>query len=377
MTEYCDFIIIGGGIAGASAGYALAEHGSTTILEREDQPAYHSTGRSAAQFVELYGNHIIRSLVRLSKAFFLNPPVGFSDSEILLPRGALFIATETQRPQLRAFAEFAAEENVLVEELSRDEVCQLVPIMRPDAFQLGLHEPESTDMDVHALHGGFLRGLRARGGQIITDAEVIGLSRDLGIWTAVTRGGNTYQAPIVVNAAGAWADLVAKMAGVHPLGLIPKRRTAMLFDPPAGQNIETWPLVIDIDEQWYFKPDAGRVLVSPADETPVEPCDVQPEEIDIANAVDRIERMTSMKILRIDHQWSGLRTFAEDKTVVVGFAPDAEGFFWLAGQGGYGIETSPSLAAAAVSLIIDGGLPDRFSAFGLSPEDISPDRLLA
>ena len=232
-------------------------------------------------------------------------------------------------------------------------------------------------MDVHALHGGFLRGLRARGGRIITDAEVIGLSRDLGIWTAVTRGGNTYQAPIVVNAAGAWADLVAKLAGVHPLGLIPKRRTAMLFDPPAGQNIETWPLVIDIDEQWYFKPDAGRVLVSPADETPVEPCDVQPEEIDIANAVDRIERMTSMKIVRIDHQWSGLRTFAEDKTVVVGFAPDAEGFFWLAGQGGYGIETSPSLAAAAVSLIIDGGLPDRFSAFGLAPEDISPARLLA
>ena len=377
MTEHCDFIIIGGGIAGASAGYALAEHGRTTILEREDQLAYHSTGRSAAQFVELYGNHIIRSLVRLSKAFFLNPPEGFSNSEILLPRGALFIATETQRPQLRAFAEFAAEENVLVEELSRDEVCQLVPIMRPDAFQLGLHEPESTDMDVHALHGGFLRGLRARGGRIITDAEVIGLSRDLGIWTAVTRGGNTYQAPIVVNAAGAWADLVAKMAGVHPLGLIPKRRTVMLFDPPAGQNIETWPLVIDIDEQWYFKPDAGRVLVSPADETPVEPCDVQPEEIDIANAVDRIERMTSMKIVRIEHQWSGLRTFAEDKTVVVGFAPDAEGFFWLAGQGGYGIETSPSLAAAAVSLIIDGVLPDRFSAFGLSPEDISPDRLLA
>ena len=376
MTVRCDFIVIGGGIAGASAGYALAEHGGTIVLERENQPGYHSTGRSAAQFIELYGNHIIRSLVRLSKAFLENPPERFTDSKILTPRGALFIATEAQRPQLQAFAEFAHEEAVPVQQLSCDEVCRMVPVLRPEAFQVGLHEPESTDIDVHALHRGFLRGMRARGGNIITDAEVTSLSRDPSGWTLTTREGAQYQAPFVVNAAGAWADVVARMAGVRPMGLVPKRRTAMLFDPPSGQEIGAWPLVIDMDEEWYFKPNAGKLLGSPADETPIEPCDVQPEEIDIAITVDRIERMTSMKVGRIDHRWSGLRTFAQDKTVVVGFAPDAEGFFWLAGQGGYGIETSPAMATAATSLIVERKLPDSFTAIGLSPEDIAPDRML-
>ena len=376
MTVRCDFLVIGGGIAGASAGYALAEHGSVIVLEREDQPGYHSTGRSAAQFTELYGNHVIRSLARISKPFLENPPEGFTDSKILTPRGALFIATEAQQPQLRAFAEFAAEEAVPVRELSRDEVCDMVPVMRPDAFRFGLHEPESTDMDVHALHGGFLRGLRERGGQVVTDAEVSILSRDADRWAVTTRDGAAYQALIVVNAAGAWADMVAEMAGVRPVGLVPKRRTAMLFDPPADQNSGNWPLVIDMDEQWYFKPDAGKLLGSSADETPIEPCDVQPEELDIAIAVDRIERMTSLKVGRIDHRWSGLRTFAKDKTVVVGFAPDAAGFFWLAGQGGYGIETSPAMATATASLIVDGKLPDSFAELGLSPADIAPDRLL-
>ena len=375
MTENCDFLIIGGGIAGASAGYALAQHGKTVVLEREDQPGYHSTGRSAAQFAELYGNHVIRSLARISKPFLENPPDGFSENKILTPRGALFVATEAQRPQLEEFATFAAGESVPVHKLSQADVCDMVPVMRPDAFRYGLHEPESTDMDVHALHGGFLRGLRARGGIVVTDAEVTALSSASKGWTVETRRGAGYRAPVVINAAGAWADVVATMAGVRPVGLVPKRRTAMLFDPPAGQEIETWPLVIDMDEQWYFKPDAGKLLGSPADETPIEPCDVQPEDLDIAIAVDRIERVAALKVGRISHRWSGLRTFAEDKTPVVGFAPEADGFFWLAGQGGYGIETSPAMSAAAASLIVDGKLPDTFSDFGLSQSDISPDRL--
>ncbi len=376
MMETCDFLVIGGGIAGASAGYALAEHGKTIVLEREDQPGYHSTGRSAAQFTELYGNYVIRSLARISKPFLEKPLAEFTEASILSPRGALFIVTEAQRPQMEAFAKFAADESVPVRELSRNDVCDLVSVMRADAFDYGLHEPESTDMDVHALHGGYLRGLRSRGGRVVTNAEVSALMRKGNAWVVETRGDAAYQAPVVVNAAGAWADVVAEMADVRPVGLVPKRRTAMLFEPPSGQVIENWPLVIDMDEQWYFKPDAGKLLGSPADETPIEPCDVQPEELDIALAADRIERATALKIDRIDHRWSGLRTFAADKTPVVGFAPDAEGFFWLAGQGGYGIETSPAMSAAAAGLIVDGNLPDDFAAFDLSPADIAPDRLL-
>lgn len=376
MTEICDFLIIGGGIAGASAGYALAEHGKTIVLEREEQPGYHSTGRSAAQFTELYGNAVIRALARLSKPFLENPPEGFTDSAILTPRGALFIVTEAQRPQMEAFAAFAADESVPVQIMSQREVLDRVPVMRPDAFRNGLHEPESTDINVHALHGGFLKGLRARGGTVVTDAEVTALTHQEGVWTVETGAGAAYRAPVVVNAAGAWADVVAKLAGVRPVGVVPKRRTAMLFDPPAEQVIESWPLVIDMDEQWYFKPDAGKLLGSPADETPIEPCDVQPEELDIAIAADRIERMSTLKIGRISHRWSGLRTFAEDKSPVVGFAPDAEGFFWLAGQGGYGIETSPAMSMAAASLIVERKLPESFAGYGLSPLDVAPDRLL-
>ena len=377
MTERCDFLVIGGGIAGASAAYELAKHGDTVVLEREEQPGYHSTGRSAAQFTELYGNAVIRSLARLSKPFLENPPEGFADSPILTPRGALFVATEAQRPQLVAFAEFAASESVPVHELSQAEVCERVPVMRPDAFRYGLHEPESTDMDVHALHGGYLRGLRARGGTVATDAEVTGLCRSGESWAVETRRGGVYNAPFVVNAAGAWADVLAGLAGVRPVGLVPKRRTAMLFDPPEGQAIDDWPLVIDMDEEWYFKPDAGKLLGSPADETPIEPCDVQPEDLDIAIAVDRIQNVSTLKIDRIGHRWSGLRSFVADKTPVVGFAPDAEGFFWLAGQGGYGIETAPAMSAAASSLIVDGKLPDEFARYGVAASDLAPDRSIA
>ncbi len=375
MTEKYDFLVIGGGIAGASAGYALAAHGATVVLEREDQPGYHSTGRSAAQFTELYGNREIRSLARLSKSFLEAPPDGFTEHRILNPRGALFIATEAQLGALRDFAEFATSESVPAHELSQSEVLAMVPVLRPEAFSRGLHEPESTDIDVHALHGGFLRGLRERGGALVTDAEVTALSRADGCWTVDTKAGR-YAAPVVVNAAGAWADTIAALAGARPVGLTPKRRTAMLFDPPADVACAEWPLVIDMDEQWYFKPDAGKLLGSPADETPVEPCDVQPEDLDIAIAVDRIEQVSTLKIGAISHRWAGLRTFAEDKTPVVGFAPDAEGFFWLAGQGGYGIETSPALSEAAAGLIVENRLPESFDAFGLTPKDLAPERLL-
>lgn len=370
-----DFIVIGGGIAGASAAYRLIDHGTVAILEMEEQPGYHSTGRSAAQFTELYGNAPIRALVRLSKDFLVSPPDGFTEAPILTPRGAMFVATQAQRPAIDDFIELAAEENCAVRELDVAGARDVVPVLREDAFKSAVLEPDSTDIDVHALHGGFLRMFRAKGGDVVTDAEAQRLERRDGIWSIDTPAGN-FRAPIVVNAAGAWADVVASRAGASEMGLVPKRRTVILFDPPPRADIDEWPLVIDAEENWYFKPDAGKVLASPADETPVDPCDAQPEEIDIALVADAIERMTTMTVGRISHSRAGLRTFAADKTPVVGFAPDADGFFWLAGQGGYGIETSPAMGVAAEALIVEGTLSETFVNAGVSAQDLTPARFL-
>ena len=368
----CDFLVIGGGIAGASAAYALAEHGKVTVLEMEDQPGYHSTGRSAAQYVELYGNRIVRALVRLSREFLTSPPDGFTEHPILSPRGALFVATEAQQPHIDELLAMASAAAYPVEQLDPAGACAVVPVLRADAFHTAVFERASMDIDVHALHQGYLGGLAARGGTLVTGAEVRSLTRDGGTWRAETRCGD-FTAPVVVDAAGAWADRIGELAGVETVGLTPERRTVILFDPPGGAEIDAWPLVIDAAEEWYFKPDAGKILGSPADETPVEPQDAQAEEIDVALAVDRIERATTMKVESISHRRAGLRTFAPDKTPVVGFA--VEGFFWLAGQGGYGIETAPAMARAAASLIVDGALPAAFLEEGLAAGDLGPGRL--
>ena len=376
MPERLDFVVIGAGIAGASAAYRLVQHGKTALLDMEAQPGYHSTGRSAAQFTELYGNGPIRALVRLSKDFLIDPPEGFSESPILTTRGAMFVATAEQRPTIEAFLSMAKNENCPVRELGASDARDIVPVLQPEAFESAVLEPESTDMDVHALHGGFLQGFRASGGVVFTDAEAKGLERQGGVWRVDTPAGE-FEAPVIVNAAGAWGDVVAARSGVAPVGLQPKRRTVILFDPPVGADISEWPLVIDADENWYFKPDAGKVLASPADENPSEPCDAQPEELDIAIVADAIERMTSMKVGQISHSWAGLRTFVQDKTPVVGFAPQAPGFFWLVGQGGYGIETSPAMGVAAASLIVEGRLPAAFPETGVTEADLSPERCFA
>jgi D-arginine dehydrogenase len=238
----------------------------------------------------------------------------------------------------------------------------------------GLLEPDAMDIDVHALHQGYLRGLRARGGSLVCGAEARLLAHDGADWQVETAAGG-FAAPVVVDAAGAWADELGRMAGAAPIGLVPKRRTAITFDPPAGLPIDRWPAVIDIDEQWYFKPDAGRLLASPADETPSPPCDAQPEEMDIALAVDRIERAASFRIRRIEHKWAGLRSFVADKTPVVGFDDRVEGFFWLAGQGGYGIQTSPAMGRLAAALAAGEGVPADLATLGVDAAALSPRRL--
>ncbi|HZS83424.1 MAG TPA: FAD-binding oxidoreductase [Stellaceae bacterium] len=369
-----DFLILGGGMAGASAGYFLAEHGSVVLLEKEDQPGYHSTGRSAALFTENYGSPTIRALSVGTRPFLEDPPAGFADHPLLGPRGVLMLAPPSHA---EIFAEELANGRKTAPELrevSLDEAAALCPVLRPGAFVRAMYEPTAMDMDVHAIHQGFLRGFRARGGRVVTAAEPRSLSRADGVWRAETSAGD-FAAPVVVNAGGAWADEIARMAGVRPIGLVPKRRTAFTFDPPAGTDVAHWPLTADLAESFYFKPEAGRVLASPADETPMPPCDVQPDEIDVATAAARIEAATVLEVRRITHKWAGLRSFVADKTPVVGFAPDAPGFFWLAGQGGYGIQTSAAMGRVAAALATSGEVPADLARLGVRKENLAPERL--
>jgi D-arginine dehydrogenase len=372
--ESGDFLVIGAGIAGASAAYELAASGRVIVLEREAQPGYHTTGRSAALFTENYGNAVIRKLTIASRAFLEDPPDGFADNALLSARGLLLIANHDQRDSVRRAMDEAAAVGGPAQQLDGPAIYQLVPVLRVDYVVGGVYDPSARDMDVHGIQNGFLKGLRARGGTLVTDAEVRGLTRRDGRWVAETPAG-AFAAPVVVNAAGAWCDVIAGLAGVPPVGLAPKRRTAITFDPPAGLEIDAWPQVIDIDEEFYFKPDAGRIMASPADETPSPPCDAQPEELDIAITIDRIERATTFEVRRVAHSWAGLRSFVADKTLVAGFDDQTEGFFWLAGQGGYGIMTSPAMSRATAGLITSGSLPTDLAEHGLTEADLSPGRL--
>ncbi len=371
--QTADVLVIGGGIAGAAAADYLAGAARVILLERESQPGYHATGRSAALYSETYGNACVRAITSASRSFYLEPPAGFAEHPLLTPRGSLIIGGPARQARLRqAYDEMRALVPG-IEWLDAGRIAQRVPVLRPEAASWAVYEPDAMDMDVHAIHQGFLRGMQASGGQLACDAEVLRLTRAGGVWQAETRAGQ-FAAPIVINAAGAWCDLVAQLAGAAPVGLVPKRRTAFTFAAPAGLDSRAWPLVIDIDEQFYFKPDAGVLLGSPANEDPVPAQDVQPEELDVALAVDRIERASTLCIGRVLRKWAGLRSFVADKTPVAGFAAEVEGFFWLAGQGGYGIQTAPALGRIAAALVQGQDLPPDIVAFGVRAADLSPQR---
>ena len=373
MTN-CEFLVVGAGMAGASAAYELAALGSVILIEREDMPGYHTTGRSAAVFTEAYGNRAIRGITAASRAFYDSPPEGFGSDPLLTPRGALFVGRADQQVTLQQHYDDCHALVPSVALVDGLEVCRLVPIMRPDYAAGGVHEPDAMGIDVNALHQGYLRGLKARGGVLVTNAELTNLSLSGDIWKADTRAG-FYQAPVVVNAAGAWCDLVGELAGARPIGLVPKRRTAFIFDAPDDCNPNNWPLLADIDEEFYIKPDGGRLLGSPADETPMPPQDIQPDELDIAIAVDRIEKATTARIARIHNKWAGLRSFVADKTPVAGFDPEVEGFFWLAGQGGYGIQTAPAMGTIVAAMASGGTFPAHVTGRGVSASDLDPARL--
>ena len=258
--------------------------------------------------------------------------------------------------------------------LDRVDTCALVPVLRPERVLGAVFEPDAADLDVAALHQGYLRGLRRAGGSIVCGAEVTALQRSAALWQ-VRAGGVNYEAPVVLNAAGAWTDVVAALAGVPAIGLQPRRRSAMIFAPPQDVVSTHWPLVIGVGEDWYFKPDAGQLLGSPANADPVAPQDVQPEEMDIALAISRIEEMTNLTIRRPIRTWAGLRSFVADGDLVGGFDVAVPGFFWVAAQGGYGIQTSAAMGESCAALARGLALAERIAAFGLTAAMLSPARL--
>ncbi|MGE0668493.1 MAG: NAD(P)/FAD-dependent oxidoreductase [Sphingomonadales bacterium] len=368
----CDFLIIGAGIAGASAGYFLGRHGSVVLLERESAPGYHTTGRSAAFYAPSYGGPNIRPLTIASGPFLRRPPEGFTETPLLTDRGALYIARKEQIPALDAFEAALRPFEPDIVRLDGAAAREMCGVLREDYVASALYEPECADLDVNAAHQGFLRGLRQRGGTVATDATALSIVREGGKWVVDTPSG-TWRAPVLVNAAGAWADDVARLAGLKAIGMRPLRRTIVILPPPPGYS-PRWPVVLDVDDQFYFKPESGRVLASPADETPSDPVDAQPEEIDVAIAVDRIQQAADIPVRHIDNKWAGLRTFSPDRTPVVGFDNQGEGFFWFVGQGGYGIQTAPMMGRLAESLIVRRAMPEELDGFGVTAATYDPDR---
>jgi D-arginine dehydrogenase len=372
----CDFFICGSGIAGASLAFELAAHGAVLVAEQEDRHGYHTTGRSAAIYIESYGAPALRRLTAASRAFFDAPAEGFSDYPLLTPRGYMSIATAGQLPALADHAAKIALTGGEFRELDAAAARALVPALRPQAVAAAIYEPNASDIDANGLHTGFLKLARARGAEFRLDAKVVALAQTADGWRVSLADGQTVEAKVVIDAAGAWADPLAALAGLAPLGLSPLRRTAVLIDPPADLAIADWPMVCDVDEQFYFKPESGRILASPGDETLSEPLDAAPDEMDIAICVDRVQTACDLPVRRVARAWAGLRTFAPDRVPVFGHDPRARGFFWFAGQGGYGMQIAPAAARVGAALALGRPVPDDLAALGLTAAELSPARFL-
>lgn len=350
-----DFIVIGGGIAGASAAARLSELGSVTLLEREDALAYHSSGRSAAMFEESYGSGSTIVLNQASKDWHLNIN-GSRD----LPRGVMLLGRRGEEDR------FASDLTTMkMDRISLQEATALLPILDPEAItHIGYH-PDAWDIDTDAAMQRFIKQLRANGGSVVTNAQVTGIQRSAQGW--IVHAGADYEARQIVNAAGAWADQIAAMAGVHPLGLRPLRRSMARVAAPDGHDVAKWPMLFGTGESWYAKPDAGALLISPADEEPVPPMDAWAEDMTLAEGIARFEEHVTTQVTRMIANWAGLRTFTPDRGLAIGQS-EASGFWWCAGQGGFGFQTAPAASQLLADLV--AGRPSELGAQtvgGLSP----------
>ncbi|WP_224814181.1 FAD-binding oxidoreductase [Hasllibacter sp. MH4015] len=361
-----DFLVIGGGISGASAAYELAAAASVLVLEAESSPGYHSTGRSAALFTRNYGGPVVRKINAASAPFFASPPDGFCETPLLTPRGALTVADAESLDHLPAILALS-EPGEDVIEITPEAALDLAPYLRPDRIAGAVFEANVADIDVAGLHQGYLKGIRQRGGTIVTAAAALGLVHNAGVWEVRTRE-QTFRARTIVNAAGAWADEIGTLAGAQGIGLVPMRRTGIIIDAPDGLDLAASPAVDFVASGAYIKPDAGKLMASPGDATPTIAQDVRPEELDIAQLAHWIETETLIPVRRISHSWAGLRSFVADEAPVVGFDSRVPDFFWLAAQGGYGIMMAPALARLAAGILLGrGGDGADFDSDAISP----------
>jgi len=380
-----DILVIGAGIAGCSLTYRLADKARILVVDAEPQAGYHATGRSAAMYMASYGTPTIRALTRASRAFFESPPAGFTEQPLLAPRGLLYLVNKDQVAfKEESLAQMLAS-GAQVVEMTPEQIQADVPCVRVDRLHGGVYEAGAMDIDVDALLQGFVRGARQQGAQFRYAVTVSQANYYADGWHVRLSDGTTVKATIVVNAAGAWAPQIGSLFSGVDAGLQPKRRSAFTFtaqyagedSPLPAEVFHDWPTIMAIDETFYFKPDAGQLLGSPANADPVVAHDVVAEELDIAHGIDRIITATRLQIRRPNHTWAGLRTFASDNEFVIGWDPDAPKFFWLAGQGGYGIQTAPGASLLACDLLLNKALNERLVAENVDTMTVSPRRFVS
>lgn len=369
-----DIAIIGGGIAGASLAHFVSGTRSVLMLEREAFHGYHASGRSAAEFTRRFHAPLVGRLAAASAEFLMNVPQGFCEIPLLVPRGNLLVADAEKAAHLHDVfkRETASGGEILLQRM--EEALARVPFLDPDVIKAAFYDPDCYDVEVEKLLQGFVKSARRQGAEIRTGSGLFSARHNGAHWELETDQG-AFSAAVLVNAAGAWADATAKICSVKPLGITPYRRTAITIDLPGGIDVGALPEVCEIDEAWYFKPDAGRLMVSPADATESEPCDAQPEDIDVAYAVHYLEEATRLEVRNVPHKWAGLRTFASDRLPVVGFDSGQPAFFWLAGQGGHGIQSSPALGEYAASLLQRIKVSESLLKAGLTGAEFLPQRL--